>query len=490
MGDAQPTAKLSNRAAALIKPGEEKAIWKVLADLWHPIDNPGGYVSLGVAENALMHNELAEFIKTSTNLPLSAFTYGDGPVGSKRLRAAIARFLTRRLHPVVPLKPEQVVVTNGVTTSIEHCSWALANPGEGVLLGRPFYTAFLDDIQTRPGVHLVQVGFDDVDPLSLEAVAKYEQAIIDADTKRGIKVRALMLCQPHNPLGRCYAPEVIRALMRLCQAYQIHLISDEIYALSVWKNSVDYTKPDNKSPPPVDFVSALAIDPQGIIDPSLVHVLWGVSKDFSANGLRVGCLISQNNPDFIAAVQQVGLYSYSSSISDHIIANVLEDESFVDGYVELNQSRIAEAYSLAAGFLQEHNIEYLPGANAAFFLWVNLGKAYAERHADRSTAQGRDHVVTLRPAAGKGEDHKETTVAAAAADVPAPAPAAAAVAAANTDDSDITAHLFQKLLAHKIFIVPGTVTGAEKPGWFRVVFTQPRDYVCEGLKRMLEAIEE
>jgi 1-aminocyclopropane-1-carboxylate synthase len=58
--------------------------------------------------------------------------------------------------------------------------------------------------------------------------------------------------------------------MRLCQRYQIHLISDEIYALSVWDN------PD--FPTAVKFTSVSSIDLSDIIDPELVHVLWGMSK--------------------------------------------------------------------------------------------------------------------------------------------------------------------------------------------------------------------
>lgn len=58
--------------------------------------------------------------------------------------------------------------------------------------------------------------------------------------------------------------------MKFCQKYQIHLISDEIYALSVFENP--------EAPDAPGFVSALSIDMTGIIDPHLVHVLWGMSK--------------------------------------------------------------------------------------------------------------------------------------------------------------------------------------------------------------------
>lgn len=54
---------------------------------------------------------------------------------------------------------------------------------------------------------------------------------------------------------------------------------DEMYALSVWRNTIDdCAKHDS-------FKSVLSIETHGIISPDLVHVLWGKSKDFGANGL-------------------------------------------------------------------------------------------------------------------------------------------------------------------------------------------------------------
>ena len=58
--------------------------------------------------------------------------------------------------------------------------------------------------------------------------------------------------------------------MRLCQKYQIHLVSDEIYALT--------TYPTEDIPNPTPFTSLLSIPKEGIIDPRLCHVIHGMSK--------------------------------------------------------------------------------------------------------------------------------------------------------------------------------------------------------------------
>ena len=161
----------------------------------------------------------------------------------------------------------------------------LTDEGDGILLGMPIYGSFQDDLVTksrfdfpfpsRIGVgidksrcQLVYTSFDDVDQFSPEAMGKYEEALIKAQ-KNGIKVRALLLCNPHNPLGKCYPLETLKAAFGFCQKYNIHLISDEIYALSVFE--VDGEK---RTP----FTSVLSIDPTGLLRTDQIHVLYGMSK--------------------------------------------------------------------------------------------------------------------------------------------------------------------------------------------------------------------
>jgi aspartate/methionine/tyrosine aminotransferase len=425
---------VSKRAQNATEAAANNPMWDVMSDVWCPSMNPMGYVNVGVAENTLMHDTLLSFLNKKLELPSKYLTYNDGGGGSSRLRQAMSRFLNRHLHPAIPLDASHLIITNGVSSAIEHVSWAFADPGEGILLGKPFYGTFIPDMSLRPGSEVVEVDFGDCDPFSGEAVDKYEQALLGFQLKRKRKVRALMLCHPHNPLGRCYPREVVVQLMRLCERYKVHFISDEIYALSVWENTVD------QAPPPVRFESALSIDLAGIIDPRLVHVLWGLSKDFGANGMRLGTIISQTNGHLHEALKGISLYSYASGISDHLASLLLEDDDFTDWYIRQNQKKLAECYAYTVQYLRKHSIEYAPGCNAAFFLWVDLGKKYRDLHPDVKIEQVDDCVM-------------------------------------------------QTLLQKKVFLASGTLFGSESPGWFRIVFSQPQEYLGEALKRMVEALE-
>lgn len=76
-------------------------------------------------------------------------TYGDSLSGSKLLRAAVSRFVNQHFHPTITTTPAQILVTAGVTNAIEVTAWSLGDPGNGILLGRPFYTAFVGDMRAR-----------------------------------------------------------------------------------------------------------------------------------------------------------------------------------------------------------------------------------------------------------------------------------------------------------------------------------------------------
>lgn len=426
---------LSRRAARIAAPDPNSisaVLTPVLTNLYDGRSNPGGFVNLGVAENSLMHGALLAHMRAHLRVPGAALTYGDCYA---RLRAAVARFLTRRLRPAAPVDPAHVLVSNGCTPAIENLAWAVADPGDGVLIGRPYYGAFPSDVGRRTGVELIPLAFGALDPMGLAAVDRYEAAILAAEG-RGQRIAALILAHPHNPLGRCYPRDVLVAYMRLCQRHQVHLISDEIYALSVFENRVDA----GSGPAPVPFESLLSVDPAGIVDPALLHVLWGMSKDFGANGLRMGFTVSQHSAPVRAALQAVFEFSWTSSLSDLVTADVLEDDAWVEDYIRENQRRLAEHHEKVVVWAREHGIEHAPGANAGFFVWVNLGDAYRRHHPGEEVA-------------------------------------------------DVDAAVMDSLLAHRIFLADGVRFGAEQPGWFRIIFTQEAGYLELGLQRIVAAIK-
>ncbi|KAI4167189.1 MAG: hypothetical protein LQ348_007706 [Seirophora lacunosa] len=246
---------LSKRGQENLPAGEafEKFIEVVLINSYDKESNPDGIISLGVAENGLMHEELASFYN-KLNINPRLLTYGDGPLGSRALRTALSSFFNDYFKPVEKVLPEQLIVAGGVTSIIDLIVFAVADEGDGILIGRPLYTSFANDIKSRAGAKLCPVSSEGRDPMSEGMVEQFEKELVKRE-KEGTRVRAIILA----------SVDTLKAYMRFCQRHGIHFISDEIYAMSI------YRTPTNASATP--FSSVLAIDTSNLIDANLVHVL-------------------------------------------------------------------------------------------------------------------------------------------------------------------------------------------------------------------------
>ncbi|KAF4831762.1 putative aminotransferase aclI [Colletotrichum siamense] len=262
---------LSKRGEQYALPANKNKLLGILGDVWHPVNNPTGYFNMGVAENTLMHKELLEYISAKKlTVDGAIFGYGDSFSGSHRLKDVLAAFLTQYFRTVRPIQAADLAITSGVSAAIEACAFTLGDVDDGVLLAQPFYKAFPYNLSNRPGLRPVFVSFSGEDPLGPHSSEKYEQALLGA-LEQGIRVKALLLCNPHNPLeGACASRHILISYMKLCQKYNLHILSDEIYGLSCWENP--------ETPEAPGFHSVLSINPHGIINPALVHVLWGISK--------------------------------------------------------------------------------------------------------------------------------------------------------------------------------------------------------------------
>ena len=113
------------------------------------VTNPEGIIALAIAENKLMRQEVVDHINTHTNILPWHLTYGDGPAGSLELRKTIAEFVREVFKPSMHLDERYVAVCNGAGSAVDNLSFCLAEPGEGILVGRPLYVGFFPDIEAR-----------------------------------------------------------------------------------------------------------------------------------------------------------------------------------------------------------------------------------------------------------------------------------------------------------------------------------------------------
>ncbi|MBU0688311.1 MAG: pyridoxal phosphate-dependent aminotransferase [Gammaproteobacteria bacterium] len=110
----------------------------------------------------------------------------------------------------------------GVVPSLHACIMALTQPGDGVIVQPPVYAPFLTAAQTCGRKSLLN-------PLKLDA-GRYTFDLEDLERCAQAGGRMLILCSPHNPVGRVWQQEELQALLAVCEQYDITVVSDEIHA--------------------------------------------------------------------------------------------------------------------------------------------------------------------------------------------------------------------------------------------------------------------
>ncbi|MDX2438761.1 MAG: aminotransferase class I/II-fold pyridoxal phosphate-dependent enzyme [Acidobacteriota bacterium] len=344
------TRRLSRRAQGLFAgeaiPEYLQRHSEGLSDAFDPVANPAGYIGLCEAENRLVAEMVADRIDRAPGVPVSALGY-DAMTGSLRFREQLGTFMGRTFLGR-KFSPEQISVLAGAGSVLEILFYALGDPGDGVLVPTPSYNGFWLDLELRAGLTIVPVHrtIDDGFRLSPEML---DRAVAGA----GRPVKVLLFTSPDNPLGRVASPEEISMVLKWADDRDLHVVFDEIYALSVFGEST--------------FSSCAELRP------SLgdrVHIVWAFSKDFGASGMRCGVLVSEN-PAVNAAVDALAYWACCSGHTQHVLGDLISDESWVDSYIHAMRELLGGAYARLQTALDAGAIRYLP-AEAGVFVLLDL----------------------------------------------------------------------------------------------------------------------
>lgn len=119
--------------------------------------------------------------------------------------------------------PEKFICTPGVVFAICTLIRALTEVGDSVLICQPVYYPFTTAV-TRNKRKLV------VSELKCDN-GKYSIDFEDFERKIGEnRVKAFILCSPHNPVGRVWTREELERMGDICLKHGVFVIADEIHA--------------------------------------------------------------------------------------------------------------------------------------------------------------------------------------------------------------------------------------------------------------------
>lgn len=134
---------------------------------------------------------------------------------------ALASWMSTYHH--FEIEQQWVSVTTGVMPSINAAVRALTKPGDAMIVQTPVYPPFFD-VARNNNLRLLD------NQLLLEK-KRYRIDFDDLERKAADpNVTVLLICNPHNPVGRVWHAEELRRMADICVRHNVTLLCDEIHA--------------------------------------------------------------------------------------------------------------------------------------------------------------------------------------------------------------------------------------------------------------------
>lgn len=245
------------------------------------------------------------------------------------------------------LDSEWLMFCTGVVPAISSIVRKMTTVGEKILVQTPAYNIFFNSITNNGRViqenrlkydgDIYQIDFDDL-----------ERQLSDAQTSM------MILCNPHNPVGRVWKKEELAKIGELCHQYGVLVLSDEIHC--------DLVFDDAKYVP---FASVSSV----CRDNSITCI--APTKAFNLAGIQTSA-ISVPNPQLRHKVNR--------GINTDEVAepNALAIEAAIaaltqgEPWLLALQDYLWENRLVAEQFIKEHITELLPvGAKATYLMWID-----------------------------------------------------------------------------------------------------------------------
>ena len=245
------------------------------------------------------------------------------------------------------IQPDWISTIPGVVPSVNFLVQAFVKPGQKVIVQTPVYYPFFMAIENN-GAEIVRntlrqtAGRYEFDFDLLETQAA------DPDTVM------LVLCSPHNPVGRIWSEDDLTRLASICKSAGVLLVSDEVHGDLIYPGQRFFSCGNL----PADLTENLV-------------VCTAPSKTFNLPGLKTANVIISNHAlkaTYDAAVVQAGIFGINAFGAPALIAAYTEGDEWLEQVMDYVRGN----YLYLCDFIEKH----LPGMRvvepeATYLVWVD-----------------------------------------------------------------------------------------------------------------------
>jgi aspartate aminotransferase len=204
--------------------------------------------------------------------------------GTRELQKSIIEMYRRDF--AANYERNQVMATSGGKQAIFNAVVSLINPGDEVLIPKPYWVSFPEMVAFARG----RSSFIETEENGFVLTAKMVRRSITPKTK------LIILNSPSNPSGRVIPPAEFKEIMEVLAEKEIYAVSDECYLRFVY--------------PPATVFSAASLRPELR---KRLCIAGSFSKTYAMTGWRVGYALA--NADWTKAMLKVQGHSTSNATS-------------------------------------------------------------------------------------------------------------------------------------------------------------------------------
>ncbi len=264
----------------------------------------------------------------------------DAAAGLLELRQAICEKL--KTENSLEYTPHEIVVSNGAKHAITNTLTALLDPGDQVLIPKPYWTSYPEMVKLCGG-----------EPVFVETQKANQFKLTVRDLKASLteKTKLLFITNPSNPSGAVYTKEELEPVVEYCVNNNIYIIADEIYERICY----------------LDTFTSVASLSQAAKDMTIV--INGLSKSAAMTGWRLGYTACR--PEIAKAIGTIQghLVSHPSTITQWAALDAINNcQDDMVHMVEKYRERREESIKL---FSSIDGVE-LVQPDGAFYLFADM----------------------------------------------------------------------------------------------------------------------
>ncbi|WP_167956741.1 MalY/PatB family protein [Anaerosporobacter faecicola] len=234
-------------------------------------------------------------------------------------------------------RPEWLVYTPGVVFAISMAIRAVTDVGDAILVQTPVYYPFSKTIREN-GRKVISnsLRYEIVDRKGVYTIdfEEFEKLIV------AHSIKAFILCNPHNPVGRVWNKEELERLGAICLKHNVTIIADEIHE--------DFIYPTHKHIP----IASLSKQIEDI-----TITCTSPSKTFNLAGLQLSNIIISNKsirsafrqeidktgydePNILGVVACQAAYTFGEEWLEELKQYLLENIRFVQNFIETQLPKV------------------------------------------------------------------------------------------------------------------------------------------------------